>query len=342
MTSNNIKILALPLSLLLALLIRTSGNAQDTIMYRGGPHDGYHTGSVPGFSQAHRPYFAMYWGGLGDGYDRSAQDNFTAIALAQNAMYNGGSSDGYGINNQHDFMPAPRLHYGMYTAGSGDGFASDSAIAFSPAFLPQYTMYTSSGAGDDGYAGSLIISYVPLPIDLLSFSGQALENRQALLSWEVADEQHTLQYELQRSRDSKTFSSIYKKEVSTPASGPRNYAYTDEQPYPGHNFYRLLVTEQSGKTVYSRILMLSFDDQGNRYTLYPNPTASGIHIQYDIRTEAIYTLSDIQGKVRATGKLKSGNHAVSLPLDSYPAGSYILRIQHQDGTVKVISFIKVR
>src|SRR5690606_20304846 len=110
----------------------------------------------------------------------------------------------------------------------------------------------------------------------------------------------------------------------------------------GHNFYRLRITERNGKIAYSRIVMLSFDEKGHTYTLFPNPSAGNLQIRYDIRTPAVYTICDIQGSLRASGKFTAGQHTLSLPVDHYPAGSYLLRIHHEDGSVKVISFVKLR
>jgi hypothetical protein len=95
-----------------------------------------------------------------------------------------------------------------------------------------------------------------LPVVLTYFRGQSQTSR-IDLNWQV-DCSHPsgLSLSLERSVDGKAFTSIYKI-TATKQRCLQPFSYTDYDPLPGKNYYRVKITEATGRIIYSKILFFS-------------------------------------------------------------------------------------
>src|SRR6218665_2811687 len=153
---------------------------------------------------------------------------FGCIAVssyAQEEMYHGGYHDGFAKGVQNNFSPSALAAQSIYKGGDGDGYAMIDVNVFTPGMLAHYTPYTSS-IENDGYAGQLAIGQV-LPIQLLSFTGMAVNNKTGHLIWTVANENDIVRYELERSNNSIVFEAIFSVPVTTPAASVTPKSHID-------------------------------------------------------------------------------------------------------------------
>jgi hypothetical protein len=290
-----------------------TGRAQDTVMYRGG----YYDGTVMAFFNAFSPQI------------RDQQYAFT-----------GGNNDGYGVAKVNAFSPGPLSHYAIYaadTAARADGYAIAGYQNFNRSFLSQYTAYTSGMLGD-GYAGYMVVN-IPLPLDLIAFTG-AIAGDAALLEWSVATEKSIVRYELERSRDGRTFAMICSRNVTNGMDAPVTRQYTDEQPFPGNGFYRLKIVGENGQYRYSNIVLLFFGGGGTSLAVFPNPAKEQISMKYQISWAGTACVVDMKGTVLKTIDMPAGSHTLLLPLGSLPAGAYLLNLFNAGGNVKTVRFVK--
>ncbi len=110
-----------------------------------------------------------------------------------------------------------------------------------------------------------------LPIELIYFEATK-SNERTNLSWATASEENFDYFEIQRAVGSTEFESI----GEIPGTGKdsyeiREYAFLDEKPMNGLNYYRLKSIDLDGTFEYSPIQSLKFDFD-SRFEVYPNPS----------------------------------------------------------------------
>lgn len=109
-----------------------------------------------------------------------------------------------------------------------------------------------------------------LPVELISFDA-VKQNNQSVLSWSTASEKNNKHFVIQRSSDGIQFESIGSLLGKGSSSSTQYYAFVDNQPLQGLNYYRLKQVDDDGSVSYSRILQLLYD-KALDITVYPNPS----------------------------------------------------------------------
>lgn len=326
----------------LAATIALPAAGQDTVMYRGGYTDGYSLQGQNSYVPVPKDHYTLYRGGYSDGYGAFAYTSYTPDGLDHQVLYRGGASDGYGGSGQDNFAPTFLDHFAAYTTdtnsrGEGYGFWEDHD--YDPAFKDHFMAYTSSGT-NDGYAGSLVVTQVPLPLDLLSFKGNAVNGSYSLLQWIVARERGIAYYELQRGKDGRSFTAIYDHKA---ANGPVQevaYDYKDYEPFEGANYYRLKIVDQNGKAEYSNIVLILFRRERPALAVFPNPASHSVTIVYPFGKEARLVVRDARGVAVKNTVLPGGAGQAVLQVDDLPAGLYWMQIGTPGASPEVIRFVK--
>lgn len=170
---------------------------------------------------------------------------------------------------------------------------------------------------------------VPLPLRLLSFSGNIEPNGNARLTWYTADEENTGHFEILHSDDGLRFDPV--GYVPAKGYGNNQYTFTCSQP-AGLSYYRLHMVDRDGQGTYSNTITIKKNlDAAQPASLYPNPAKRQVMLNVGnenlLHTKA--TITDISGRVCETISIK--NHTQLIPLDRYTAGTYFLKME--DGTV---------
>jgi hypothetical protein len=188
---------------------------------------------------------------------------------------------------------------------------------------------------------------VLLPVSLLSFSGQE-KNGASELKWQITRDSDPAWFEIQRSKDAASFTTINKLQGQAGAvfSSNISYQYSDILPASGTYYYRLRMTDFSGAITYSPVievktggLQLStgkvFPTLMNNNTLY---LQSGRNLQ-----QAWFTIHDLNGRLvykRTPGKLDAGQ--VISVFTGNPAllkGTYILSLRDGDEDISRHRFV---
>ncbi len=110
----------------------------------------------------------------------------------------------------------------------------------------------------------------PLPV---KFSGiTAFEKQTGVqIDWNVATEENTSRYQVERSADGITFTPI----GSVDARNQPKYGYYDATPLSGLSYYRLRSIDVDGKASYSSIVRVNLNKNDKEIRLYPNPVTGG-------------------------------------------------------------------
>ncbi len=165
----------------------------------------------------------------------------------------------------------------------------------------------------------------PLPLALLLFQGKA-EGDAAMLAWKVNAAASISRFELERSRDTRSFTTI----ADIPFSAQQDYAYTDRMEETGAYYYRLKIFSE-GKSDYSRVVALTTNKPAEAVlNCYPNPA----HDVLTIRSSNL--LKHIRLMTSTGAVVQSVNPGVSqykLSLEGLASGIYLVRIIESDGSV---------
>ena len=147
----------------------------------------------------------------------------------------------------------------------------------------------------------------PLPVELMSFTGAASTEGIAL-NWATATEKDNDRFEVQRSRDGRSFETVGTVKGNGTISRQMNYSFLDKNAASGANYYRLRQVDYSGAHEFSRMIKVqaSGKTEGSM-TLYPNPSTDGV---FNIRTKqpvevATLQIMDISGRVLHTKEVRN-------------------------------------
>lgn len=178
-----------------------------------------------------------------------------------------------------------------------------------------------------------------LRTSLTSFSGQ-MTDRGALLRWTTTREAEPLQFEIQRSTDAVNFSVI--GTVNSPA-GPEaefnTYAFTDTSFRQGRSFYRLVMKNNRGHAVFSRIIQLSGHAGLFSFISVINPFNKELPFEVNMAKPGYVEaeLIDATGNVILKRKFAANNGVNRLVLEGterVTTGLYFLRVTYAGSVIQ--------
>lgn len=118
----------------------------------------------------------------------------------------------------------------------------------------------------------------PVPVELISFTATKVSNK-GLLAWSSAQEFNFSHYDVQKSYNTRDWSSIGIVNGNNTLS-QSSYQLIDNNLHSGDNYYRLKMVDFDKYVKYSDIRVLHFDR--NVFSLYPNPILDGaISIEFE-------------------------------------------------------------
>jgi hypothetical protein len=134
--------------------------------------------------------------------------------------------------------------------------------------------------------------FAPLPVELLTFRAHA-EEKQVLLDWRTASESNNLGWDIERSADGRQWQALGFRAGHGTTSEPQAYSFTDEQPLPDRNYYRLRQSDHDGKYEYSEVVQVVMSGIGEQTgAFYPNPARSGlVNLDYYAEKEGDLSVS---------------------------------------------------
>lgn len=198
------------------------------------------------------------------------------------------------------------------------------------------TGYADSGEVQDY---SLMIESAALPVALLSFQGEWIENKGNNLTWATAWEKDNDHFDVQRSTDAKNFETIGRiTDVGNgTSSATQSYAYVDAQNSQDVLYYRLKQVDLDGKVTYSEIIAVRHDvDTRLSLVVYPNPVVEQLTVKLSGNQPTGIRIYSISG----TQVLDQEGATESVDVRSLPTGHYIIEVRTLTGPVLRQRFIK--
>lgn len=138
---------------------------------------------------------------------------------------------------------------------------------------------TSNSFTYNGYTGTfspfgIAEANATLPVAWLSFTVQK-QNEHALLTWSTATETNNNYFVAEHSVNGINWETIGVVNGAVNSNTTRTYQYSHTNPAAGKNYYRVRQVDQDGRSSYSSIQTLQFEQKAG-LTVYPNPVVSGV------------------------------------------------------------------
>lgn len=145
-------------------------------------------------------------------------------------------------------------------------------------------------------ASSTPVVLQPLPVELVRFVGQR-RGSEVRLSWETASERNSAYFEVERSTDGRSFTSIGQVNAAGTSAVPRSYGFTDAQLLAGTIYYRLRQVDVDGKSYYSKVVPVQVAELTG--VVVPNPVATELQLRLPTPVAGPITLRflDATGRV---------------------------------------------
>jgi hypothetical protein len=222
---------------------------------------------------------------------------------------------------------------GGHTGGSGDNI--DAASSFNSGSSPNNSNGTTGGGAN---VGSVIITCLQsLPVQLIAFKAVGDGNKVALI-WRTATEKNNAGFETERSVDGRRWTRL----GFVPGAGTFNrlqeYTFTDENPAPGVNYYRLKQIDRDGGVEYSHIATARAGGRGIAIHISPNPSSGGrftLTAKDAPEGTALLKICNVAGKTvyETNCHVQGAYSAHFLAPENLPGGLYVARLEFSDGQV---------
>lgn len=183
----------------------------------------------------------------------------------------------------------------------------------------------------DGFSGFFIGSAAkPLPVKLVSFVGSSDEHQAVALRWGVTEQQNMFAYDVEHSRDGRTF--VHVGTVPATTESDDSFTFRHLPPAGGIAYYRLRLLEADGRSNYSKIISVQLAERPG-VSAYPLPAGDVLWIEARQIAGTTGTLLNMQGMVLKTLTFYSDKQQVDL--GSLPQGMYFIRL-HDGTSLKVV------
>ncbi len=183
-----------------------------------------------------------------------------------------------------------------------------------------YVRWTDANdTGSDGMYSlddfSISFSASTLPIQLTSFNGKAI-NQSILLNWNTASETNNDYYDVLRSADGKSFTSIGTVKGAGTSTTSKDYSFSDENPYASTNYYQLIQHDFDGKTAGSAIIPVDSKIDATKLSVYASVSSVKISLSSPNKTKGFLQVFDIAGRKlsESSVEVNKGFNSFELPL----------------------------
>ena len=167
----------------------------------------------------------------------------------------------------------------------------------------------------------------PLPVELITFNAKAKEDV-VDINWSTASETNNHYFEVEKSKDLINFVSVGKVTGKGNTTQTSDYSLTDEMPYEGTSYYRLVQYDFNGDSETFDPVAVNFENKAELgIQLWPNPAKDIINIQLsNFKDELInLTVIDEMGRIIETLSPEFNDASISqIQLNNYKAGVYTI------------------
>ena len=177
-----------------------------------------------------------------------------------------------------------------------------------------------------------------LPVTLTSFTAR-IAGTQVVLDWASSQETNAAYFSVERSTTGADWKKIGTVATKGNTSVATRYTFNDAGPLNGTAWYRLAMVDADGKTSYSdtKAVQASLVKE---IRFYPNPAIDNVNISLNGNTtELTVKLMSQSGQLLQLRRVSANTTLISLPVQQYPRGIYVVSFSTSDGTEQTAKLI---
>lgn len=186
-----------------------------------------------------------------------------------------------------------------------------------------------------------------LPVDIVNVYAQLLNDNEAAIIWEIANEQNVEHYIVEKSYDGSTFDEIGRVPVTEELTSFKTYKYEDKSLFSGINYYRIKIEDFDGSIYYTKIVSVDNDSEKMiGLKVYPNPTSNNLFVEYNNAkaTNVDLSIYNQLGQLVTSSKYTDGifPKIIELSLLELNEGTYFIKATDQHGNKIISKFFKMK
>ena len=196
-----------------------------------------------------------------------------------------------------------------------------------------------AGVNTYNFAWVAVDNSAPLPVTLLDFNAEAINEKEVLCKWTTASEINSSHFEVERSFDGLKFEFIGSVKAAGNSSQVLHYSLLDPSPQVGINYYRLKQFDMDGTFKYSAVVSVRFNPNAvYQVNIYPNPSSEFVYISVNgiiNHQNTLLRLYDITGRLlmsKPLHELKTNSDQLfTLSVAHLAPAAYVLEIEGTEG-----------
>ena len=164
-----------------------------------------------------------------------------------------------------------------------------------------------------------------VPIELMTFKARSTNNNAIELTWQTASETNNVGFQIERSLDGETFTSIDFVKSQGESKTFKSYQFIDNQSVVNaNNYYRLRQMDSDGKETVSKIVSVKTASKGKMMVM-PNPASTHVSLNFE-GEQGVINVYDLLGRIVLT-KTMSASDAQLMDISMLKTGHYIIEIK---------------
>ena len=196
--------------------------------------------------------------------------------------------------------------------------------------------FTISRTGMSGFS-YFAIAYptaAPLPVELISFQANCIDNKGVALTWSTASEHNSANFTVEKSRDGINWSVLSTLAGAGNSTSILNYEIVDADNANGTIYYRLTQFDFDGASETFNIASVNCgsDNPSQGLKVYPNPSSDEFYIEYNNTTseeQLELMLSDLNGNTiyLENKNCEKGSNTFQLKNLTVAPGIYFIQVR---------------
>ncbi len=219
---------------------------------------------------------------------------------------------------------------------------------YAPATAVAANVWARSRTGLTAFSPFSVQDYQQvLPVELTRFAAAVTPKRTVALTWATASEQNADRFEVQRSRNGRTYETIGSVAAAGTSSMGHDYSFVDAQPFAGLSYYRLRQVDTDGAAQFSQEATVTLNGAAIVAALssYPQPFAADLNLTIATPAGGTATVDviDLSGRqvLRHSLPVVVGTTTLALPgAHRLAPGAYVVRVTLPDGAVLRTRIVK--
>ncbi|MCB0401736.1 MAG: T9SS type A sorting domain-containing protein [Flavobacteriales bacterium] len=205
-----------------------------------------------------------------------------------------------------------------------------------------YTFTVPSGCTHTKHC-PYFVGATALPVKLVDFNAEPVDNRYVDLSWNTAMESNNDYFTIERSLDGITFEVVGIVDGAGNSNTVKNYGLRDDQPHAGISYYRLKQTDYDQTYSYSKLVSVEIKKDFDELNVIPNPVTGKGQLVFNANHEGLIDVNvfDVSGRLvlSVNRQTVKGSNAIVLDTEELTQGMYFLTVNN-DKEKTTLKFIK--